>query len=86
MKVKKIDKRMNGYGDFARFVDFYNFEKFIEVRNWCWETWGPSCELEIWKKYHNKNPAWAWMFDEYRTRIYFASDSEAQWYYLRWGK
>lgn len=87
MKVKKLDKRMSGYGDFTRFVEFTGkeFARFIEVRNWCWEQWGPSCEYDFWCRIGNRNPAWCWLTDEWRTRIYFASDKEAQWYHLKWG-
>lgn len=78
---------MNGHGDFARCVDFRAIEiqKFIEIRNWCWEQWGPSCELNFWYKIQSPNPKWAWLMDEWRTRLYFGSDKEAQWFHLKWG-
>lgn len=86
MKVKKIDRRMSGHPDFTRCVEFNHreFATFVEIRNWCWEQWGPSTELDIWYKIANKNPAWCWISDQWRTRIYFAGDKEAQWYHLRW--
>lgn len=87
MKVKKLDRRMSGHGDFARCVDFSGkeYSRFIEIRNWCWDQWGPSCEYNFWCRISNPNPAWCWLTDEWRTRIYFTSDKEAQWYHLKWG-
>lgn len=86
--MKKLDRRMNGYGDFQKYVEFnkLSLSKFCEVRAWCWEQWGPSCELEYWKQISNPNPAWCWITDEWRIRIYLASNKEAQWFLLKWGK
>jgi len=90
MKVKKIDRRMKGFGNFVRIVDFYEFQfqHFLDLRNWCWEQWGPSCEFKYWKKQNEaeRNPAWCWDVDEWKNRIYFANESEVQWFYLRWIK
>lgn len=78
---------MKGYGYFSRFMEFHKdqISDFCEVRNWCWEQWGPSRELEFWKPVGNSNPAWCWLTDEWRIRIYFASEKEAQWAVLKWG-
>lgn len=86
MKIKKLDGRMNGHGEFTRCVDFTREEnqKFVKVRNWCWEQWGPSCELDFWYHQLDRNPAWCWMVDNWRIRLYFATEKEAQWFYLRW--
>jgi hypothetical protein len=85
MKLKKLDARMNGYGNFkyvAKFRKRGDREKFIAIRNWCWEQWGPSCELEFWKE--DVNPAWSWAVTEFETKIYIDSDKEASWYILKW--
>lgn len=94
MKLKKLDKRMTGYGDFVYSVDFpVNRGKvlmdFFEVREWCFEQWGRSAEIDIWQKFPQiQNPAWAWERGEfnktYRCRIFLASDKEAHWFTLRW--
>ena len=76
---------MNGFGDFkyvAKFRKRADREKFIEIRNWCWEQWGPSSELEFWSE--NVNPAWAWTVSEFEIKIYLDSDKEASWYTLKW--
>ena len=49
MKIKKLDRRHTGYGTYKFLIEFLQrseFEKFFEARNWCWETWGPGCEVE----------------------------------------
>jgi hypothetical protein len=74
---------MNGYGDFkytAKFP-FKEKDKFCEVREWCWNQWGASRELNFWDA--TKNPAWCWT-SEYTIQIYFASDAEYQWFLLKW--
>lgn len=87
MEIKKLDKRMKGYGYFNRCLDFRKkeSEKFIEIRKWCWETWGPSCEYEFWQSSNTKNPSWSWIIDDWRIRIYLATDKEIQWFHLKWG-
>ncbi len=85
MRLKKLDRRMNGYGNFKYATKFRrraDQDKFIEIRNWCWEQWGPSCELEFWNE--QRNPAWAWAMTEFETKIYVASEKEASWFTLRW--
>lgn len=85
MRLKKLDRRMNGYGDFKYSTKFRRLSQgdlFFEVRNWCWETWGPSCELEFWDV--NKNPAWAWAMTEFEIKIYLTGDKEASWFTLKW--
>ena len=85
MKLKKLDARMNGFGDFkylAKFRKRADRSQFIAIRNWCWEQWGPSCELELWNA--DVNPTWAWVVSEFEMKIYINSDKEASWYTLKW--
>ena len=84
MRRIKLDRRMNGYGDFkytVRFA-FSEREKFCEIREWCWEQWGASREFNLWDA--TKNPAWCWNMDQYRIQIYFAGEGEYQWFLLKW--
>jgi len=87
MKTGKLDRRHNGYGDFKYYVRFFatkETQKFCDVRNWCWEQWGPSSELDSRCSLETPNPAWAWVKDNYNTKIYLASDKEFQWFILKW--
>ena len=85
MKLKKLDKRMSGHGEFTHFMEYRMDQgaEFIECRNWCWQQWGPSSELDLWYK-HKPNQHWCWMMDEWRIRVYLRTDSEAQWFSLKW--
>jgi hypothetical protein len=92
MNLKKLDKRMTGYGTFLYSVDFsYRHEtlSFAEVRKWCIDTWGNSVEIDIWHNYPTlRNPAWSWerhqSAREYTCRIFLVSEGEAAWFKLRW--
>ncbi len=77
---------MKGHDEFKRCIEFSRseVEKFIEIRNWCWDQWGPGCEIDNFYKIQNPNKSWCWLIDEWRTRIYFASDKEVQWFHLKW--
>jgi hypothetical protein len=86
MKLTKIDKRMNGFLYFKykiQFVKTYDYMKFFEVRNWCWDQWGPSCELNLWHRC-NYNDHWAWETVDNTLRIYLKTDKEASWLSLTW--
>ena len=83
LKIKEIDKRFTGGDKFSYCIDF-NYKDghlFIERRNWCWETWGPSCEYKFVRE---GNPEWCWISDNYRNRLYFKGTAEINWYKLRW--
>jgi len=85
MKIRlgKLDKRHTGHSRFKYFASFSYIDllTFVSVRNWCWQTWGPSAELDIQGLQDQK---WAWVHDNYNTRIYLASDKEYQWFVLKW--
>lgn len=89
IQLTKLDRRMTGYGDFkfmVKFLSQFDLAKFLEIRNWCWEQWGPSYEYYFHNhsKLPNKNPSWCWLINEFDSRIYFAGDEEASWFLLRW--
>lgn len=100
IKVKRTDKRMTGHNKFKYYIDIkYDrnesfdsmpvLEKFFEIRQWCWETWGASREvdelndrLNSWQG--DKNPHWAWINDAHRARLYLATIDEAALFTLKW--
>lgn len=82
--LKDLDRRYTGGAQFNYCLDFYGKDKgkhFCNVRNWFWQTYGPSSELIF---YRDSQQVWAWITDGYRTRIYIKSDKELEWYRLRW--
>ena len=98
IKVKKTDKPHTGYGSFKYYVDIKPMhwsnhtgvkEKFFELRLWCWDTWGPSRELDHFvntagEKPIDQNSKWTWINDQYRTRLYLGSQDEAAYFTLKW--
>ena len=87
MRIRKLDKRNKGYGQFkymAIFGSFREKEKFFQIRNWCWEQWGPGCEIDFHSSTTSRSDAWAWLVDDFRMNIYIATDKEYQWFLLRW--
>jgi hypothetical protein len=88
MKIKKLTRQFSGGDAFTHMVQYIykDADKFVEHRQWCWETWGASCELEYYHKTGKLNDRWCWMSDysNSRIRIYFASQKEASHFGLRW--
>ena len=90
-KIVKLDGRHKGHGLFDYFVDFQTASSiprdtrradFVEMRNWCWEVWGPAQELDFtgW----GTEPSWAWWRDGDRASLYFG-EQELSVYLLKWG-
>jgi hypothetical protein len=58
LDIKKVDRRYTGYPDFKYLISVnapYNLFKnrapdnlFFEWREWCWQTWGASKEVDEW--------------------------------------
>jgi hypothetical protein len=82
--ITELDRRYTGGNYFKYGLDFTYKQGslFCDVREWCWETWGPSCELKFIED--DKEYKWAWITDNHRTRIYFRDTAEVNWYKLRW--
>ena len=97
IKVKKTDKRHTAFDRFGYYVEikrddwaerFAVNEKFYELRLWCWETWGPSREVDQYSlDFENpvdKNNHWSWINDQYRSRLYLANPEDAAYFTLKW--
>ncbi len=102
LTIKKTDRRHNGnqYWQYLVTVERQanvsfgtpsHIQKALdlnEIREWCWTTMGPSCELEHWmvipEGSTSKNDRWCWHtnFDNYK--IYLRTEKEANWFKLKW--
>lgn len=96
--VKKTDKRHTGSDRFKYYVQIQgsNYtewkltkEKFFELRQWCWETWGPSREVDQYTTtdgsyIEDQNHAWSWVNDQHRARLYLGGKEEATYFTLKW--
>lgn len=89
-KIIKLDRRHKGNGVFDYFIDFLaarqlpidkRNEDFVTIRNWCWESWGPSQELD-WVGW-DTGTRWAWWREPGRASIYF-NEPELAAYLLQW--
>ena len=94
LRIEKLDGRHKGSRSFAhravvlgltadRFIDF------LTLREWCWDTWGPSCEREIYLNSHyNKvrNNPWVWHYngDYSECYIYLTGSKELELFTLKW--
>lgn len=64
MKLVKLSANYNGYGRYSHRIEFPGAvagrQQFVMIRNWLWEKFGPSAELE------NLTAAWrcwgAWRY------------------------
>lgn len=97
IKVKRTDKRHTAFDKFKYYVEIKNvewsqrdnaIEKFYELRIWCWETWGPSREVDRYNLEHiyapDKNIHWGWLNDAYRARLYLGNHEDAAYFTLKW--
>lgn len=96
--VKKTDRRHTGSDRFKYYVEIKATkhgewalakEKFFEMRQWCWETWGPSREVDQYTSFdesykEDQSHAWAWINDQHRYRLYLGNKEEAAHFTLRW--
>jgi hypothetical protein len=49
LKLEKLDGRHSGHFFFQYRVWVHGSDRirdFIQIRNWCWEVWGSSCERD----------------------------------------
>jgi hypothetical protein len=86
MKAKKTDARFSGYPNFKYHITFRRMEteQYCNIRKWCWETFGASCELQNISRVTNPNMEWCWDSDEWKSRIYLATEKQYQWFLLKW--
>jgi hypothetical protein len=71
------------------------FVEFVEARNFCWQTYGPSTELETYGAVKGlaggrlHNPHWAWRFGSHPIKnpeegyIYLKGDEELEFFKLK---
>ena len=70
--------------------------KFSDIRQWCYDSWGASVEIDMWKFQFN-HPAQFfmqnkhWCYDVNTTnvpqmKLYFRTDAELAFYKLKWSQ
>lgn len=69
----QLDGRHKGFKTFNFRVEIFGSwdtraQEFVEVREWCWDTFGPSTELSL----NHYNPkSWAWNIDPKGHNSYY---------------
>lgn len=82
-----MDRRMKGHQCFEFYVEFNHLDRlqFDTIRRWCYDTFGPSSEYDIWQYYPQEDRAnWCWIIDEYKAKILFKSSKEYNWFQLKY--
>ena len=84
VKIINLDRRFNGHSDFKYRVEFLRTADYCDAREWCWETFGPACELEA----RIARPGNGWCFDftisPTRRYIYIKGDEQMTLFKLKW--
>ena len=96
-KVRKLDARFNGHDHFTHLVEYRKWAGphlnlnnivadgtalFLEHRQWCWQSFGPGCELEFFRKTDHQI-VWAWQTDAGLLRLYL-NGRQLAWFQLKW--
>ena len=102
LTIKKTDKRHSGNHEWqylvvverglvTRFGNTALVQKATDlnsIREWCWTTYGPSCELELWLNIPDNTPSknthWCWHTNYSNFKIYLRTDKEANWFKMKW--
>jgi len=92
LKLETLDGRHSGSWFFKYRVWVHGPDRvrdFIQIRNWCWEVWGPSCEREDHILSYNdpaieNNLHWAWHTYERSRYIYLVNDQALAFFKLKW--
>ena len=81
--VEKLPSTLYGGPTMTQKAKFLN-----ELREWCWQTYGPSCELELWlalpEDSVSKNEHWCWHTNYNNYKIYLRTEKEANWFKIKW--
>ena len=101
ISIEKLDRRHKGYGAFSHRIRVMGqmadiLPKFLEIREWCWFTWNPSCEREMfltmryritkqqWDTLAPKHWCWHYEPDYSECYIYLTSAVELNMFLLKW--
>ena len=104
-KATKLDGRFAGYPWFTHhltvvvprgvaFPQYSIVKEFNKIRDWCWATWGPSCELYDYDylrraapiktdEAYQVNEFWSWYVKDNVRRIYLTEKGKV-WFDLAW--
>ena len=75
-KLQETDRRMSGSHLFSHRIKVYWNDDFLKIRQWCFETFGPACELELFQSNQRLGLGyvWAWRSDYHKREIYLNTE------------
>lgn len=89
-RTRRLDARFTGSNHFTHMVDYKGNIKdrmtlFLHQRRWCWETFGPSSELNFYSLMLDMDelPEWAWQTEHNQIRLYF-NEKQLAWFKIKW--
>jgi hypothetical protein len=79
-QYERFSPRPLAQSDLAKII------KFNQLRDWCWDTWGPSCDLKDYDRIHELSNYVSRSNEEdhKQKRIYLAGSKERTWLETRW--
>lgn len=90
-KIRKLDPRSKAYGVYEYQIQFWSTRNYLEIRSWCWDTWGSSCEYELLRKSYGAdekyfNDSWCFQTDPEVPKycVYIKDDPTLMLFKLRW--
>jgi hypothetical protein len=90
LKLEKLDNRHALHTVFSHRVKMMGMDtvpKFVEMRNWLWENYGPGLERElVWvMQFHEAvtDTKWAWHTEDRKYYIYLKGDV-VTYFSLKW--
>lgn len=97
--IVKLDKRHSGNQLFNYRIEFNGdyrsrHENYCLIRQWCWNTFGPSLERDLYLKYSTSvfgnimEPVWCFHYDHGfdRALVYLKGDKETTLLLLKWSQ
>lgn len=94
MRFFKQDHRHTAHALFPYAVNFLSTSKdrvlFLQVREWCWTTWGPGMELFLYSNQpvYDPDQSWCWISEtsgsHMRLRILFKDEQQFIYAKLKW--
>ena len=91
IKLKRLDRRMNGYQNYTHRVDITGGYSDVAVtlqrcREGLWEHFGPGCELIIAQRRKIKGiemPEWCWDTEHGNVRLYIKDPALTQFVLMK---
>lgn len=92
-KITKLDGRHTGHEWFTHSINYSMYVRghyrtvseneitFMDHRVWCWENFGPSCELRLFDAVlhrtdeHNLVKTWAWRTDDFKLKLFLTEEA-----------